>query len=151
MKIEQKDTGDPGRWIVAAGGQDTSGAPNWYFEANNRNKRSIALDLKKPEGLEIVHELAKKADVFVQNFRKGVADRIGVGYAALRELSAASPASLVFGLPTVAFESSEALRSQMATAKGSSRRSLAAMCKELVHRGDFLAAAEGRPLCHSLR
>lgn len=87
IKIEQKDTGDPGRWIVAAGGKDTSDAPNWYFEANNRNKRSIALDLKKPEGLEVVHELAKKADVFVQNFRKGVADRIGVGYATLRELN----------------------------------------------------------------
>lgn len=87
IKIEQRDTGDPGRWIVAAGGQDTSDRPNWYFEANNRNKRSIALDLKKPEGLAVVHELAKKADVFVQNFRKGVAGRLGVDYETLRELN----------------------------------------------------------------
>ncbi|MBW2232344.1 MAG: CoA transferase, partial [Deltaproteobacteria bacterium] len=77
IKIEQRGTGDPGRWIVAAAGQDTSDRPNWYFEANNRNKRSITLDLKKPEGIEVLHALAEKADVFVQNFRKGVAGRIG--------------------------------------------------------------------------
>jgi crotonobetainyl-CoA:carnitine CoA-transferase CaiB-like acyl-CoA transferase len=87
IKIEQRGTGDPGRWIVAAGGQDTSGAPNWYFEANNRNKRSITLDLKKPEGLEVVHALVEKADVFVQNFRKGVAGRLGLGYEALSKIN----------------------------------------------------------------
>ena len=83
IKIEQRGTGDPGRWIVAAAGQDTSGKPNWYFEANNRNKKSITLDLKKPEGVEVVHALVEKADVFVQNFRKGVAGRIGLDYATL--------------------------------------------------------------------
>ena len=87
IKIEQRGTGDPGRWLVGAGGRDTSDRPNWYFEANNRNKRSIALDLKKPEGLAVVHELVKKADVFVQNFRKGVAGRLGVGYEDLRALN----------------------------------------------------------------
>lgn len=83
IKIEQRGTGDPGRWLVAAAGQDTSGKPNWYFEANNRNKKSITLDLKKPEGVEVVHALVEKADVFVQNFRKGVAGRIGLDYATL--------------------------------------------------------------------
>ncbi len=83
IKIEQRGTGDPGRWIVAAAGQDMAGRPNWYFEANNRNKRSITLDLKKPEGVEVVHALAEKADVFVQNFRKGVAARNGLDYATL--------------------------------------------------------------------
>ncbi|MBW2698602.1 MAG: CoA transferase [Deltaproteobacteria bacterium] len=85
IKIEQRGTGDPGRWIVAAAGQDTSDRPNWYFEANNRNKRSITLDLKKPEGIEVLHALAEKADVFVQNFRKGVAGRIGLGYETLKK------------------------------------------------------------------
>jgi crotonobetainyl-CoA:carnitine CoA-transferase CaiB-like acyl-CoA transferase len=85
IKIEQRDTGDPGRWLMAAAGQDTSDRPNWYFEANNRNKRSITLDLKKPEAIEVVHALAEKADVFVQNFRKGVAGRNGLDYASLRE------------------------------------------------------------------
>ncbi len=87
IKIEQRGTGDPGRWIVAASGQDTSDKPNWYFEANNRNKRSITLDLKKPEAIEIVHALAEKADVFVQNFRKGVAGRNQLGYETLRKLN----------------------------------------------------------------
>jgi crotonobetainyl-CoA:carnitine CoA-transferase CaiB-like acyl-CoA transferase len=87
IKIEQRGTGDPGRWLVAAGGLDTSDKPNWYFEANNRNKKSITLDLKKPEGIEVVHALIAKADVFVQNFRKGVAGRIGLGYETLSEIN----------------------------------------------------------------
>ncbi len=85
IKIEQRGTGDPGRWIVGAGGVDTSDTPNWYFEANNRNKESIALDLKRPEGREIVLALAEKADIFVQNYRLGVAARLGLDYASLRE------------------------------------------------------------------
>lgn len=85
IKIEQRGTGDPGRWLIAAGGTDTSDRPNWYFEANNRNKKSITIDLKKPEGVEVVRALAEKADVFVQNFRKGVAARLGLDYAALCE------------------------------------------------------------------
>ncbi len=85
IKIEQRGTGDPGRYLVAAGGQDTSAAPNWYFEANNRNKESITVDLKKPEGVEVVRALAEKADVFLQNFRHGVAGRLGLGYESLRE------------------------------------------------------------------
>jgi len=87
IKIEQRGTGDPGRWILAAAGQDTSDAPNWYFEANNRNKRSITLDLKKPEGIEVVHALAEKADVFVQNFRMGVAGRNRLDYATLEKIN----------------------------------------------------------------
>jgi crotonobetainyl-CoA:carnitine CoA-transferase CaiB-like acyl-CoA transferase len=83
IKVEQRGTGDPGRWLTAAGGRDTGDQPNWYFEANNRNKRSITLDLKKPEGLEVMLALVAKSDVFVQNFRKGVAGRIGLGYDAL--------------------------------------------------------------------
>ena len=69
IKIEQAGTGDPGRYLIAAGGQSTEDKPNWYFEANNRNKRSITLDLKKPEALEVVLALAAESDVFIQNFR----------------------------------------------------------------------------------
>jgi len=85
IKIEERDKGDPGRGIAAAAGSDTSrGGRNFYFEANNRHKKSIALDLKRPEARDIVHRLAARSDVFVQNFRKGVARRLGLDYDSLR-------------------------------------------------------------------
>lgn len=90
VKIESLD-GDPGRAVFSASGVDRSlpAGRNAYFEANQRNKRSVALDLKKPEGVEIVHRLVTDADVFIQNFRKGVAERLGLGYDALREINPA--------------------------------------------------------------
>jgi crotonobetainyl-CoA:carnitine CoA-transferase CaiB-like acyl-CoA transferase len=85
IKIEERERGDPGRGIFAvAGASVESGGRNFYFEANNRHKKSIALDLKRPEGCEIVRRLAAKSDVFVQNFRPGVAARLGLGYESLR-------------------------------------------------------------------
>ena len=87
IKIEERIGGDPGRGILRLAGLPTSDRPNFYFSANNRNKRGIAVDLKKPQGRAIVHRLAKDADVFVQNFRKGVADRLGIGYAELRKIN----------------------------------------------------------------
>ncbi|GIW44189.1 MAG: CoA transferase [Candidatus Binatia bacterium] len=80
IKIEQRESGDPGRGILKMSGIDLSDRPNFYFEANNRNKLGMAIDLKKPEGREIVYRLVEKADVFVQNFRLGVAERLGLGY-----------------------------------------------------------------------
>ena len=53
------------------------------FAAVNRNKRGIALDLQKPDGARILRELAARSDVLVENFVPGVADRLGVGYAAV--------------------------------------------------------------------
>jgi formyl-CoA transferase len=53
------------------------------FVAINRNKKSFTADLKRPEGVAIVHRLVRTADVFVQNYRPGVAERLGVGYPAL--------------------------------------------------------------------
>jgi len=85
IKIEEREAGDPGRGILKMAGVDLTDRPNFYFEANNRNKKSITLDLKQPEAVEVVHALAEKSDVFVQNFRAGVADRLGLGYEALKE------------------------------------------------------------------
>src|SRR6058998_3365308 len=84
IKIEERVGGDPGRGMLRSAGLDLTGRPNFYFEANNRNKKSITLDLKKPEAIEIVHRLAERVDVFVQNFRKGVAARLGLDAATLR-------------------------------------------------------------------
>jgi len=85
IKIEQRESGDPGRGMLKMSGVDLTDRPNFYFEANNRNKKSLTLDLKKPEALAIVHQLVAKSDVFVQNYRFGVAARLGLGYEALRQ------------------------------------------------------------------
>jgi len=84
IKIEERVGGDPGRGILKAQGLDLRDRPNFYFEANNRNKRSLTVDLKHPAGVAIVQRLAERADVFVQNFRKGVAGRLGLDAATLR-------------------------------------------------------------------
>lgn len=58
-----------------------------YFLCANRGKHSIALDLKAPEGVDIVRELTARADVVIENFRPGTADRLGVGYEDLRAIN----------------------------------------------------------------
>jgi crotonobetainyl-CoA:carnitine CoA-transferase CaiB-like acyl-CoA transferase len=84
IKIEERVGGDPGRGMLRASGIDLRDRPNFYFEANNRNKKSVTVDLKKAEGVEIVRRLTDGADVFVQNFRHGVAARLGLGAVELR-------------------------------------------------------------------
>jgi crotonobetainyl-CoA:carnitine CoA-transferase CaiB-like acyl-CoA transferase len=86
IKIEERDKGDPGRGVFAIGG--AAATHNFYFEANNRHKQSLTLDLTKPGAREIVYKLVAQSDVFVQNFRKGVAGRLGLGY---KDLSAHNP------------------------------------------------------------
>lgn len=57
------------------------------FSVMNRNKQSMVLDMKHPEAVALVHELAAQADVVVENFRPGVADRLGIGADKLRSLN----------------------------------------------------------------
>ena len=85
IKVEAL-TGEQGRAMFTLSGIDRSlpGGRNSYFEANQRNKRSIALDLKQPEGVDVVRKLVGDADVFLQNYRKGVAERLGLGYEDLK-------------------------------------------------------------------
>ena len=76
-----------GEWQrhTAAGGA-TGHEVNASFLSLNRNKRSLAVDLKSVEGRELLYELVKSADVFLQNYRPGVAARLGVDYETLRAL-----------------------------------------------------------------
>ena len=57
------------------------------FQNLHRNKRSITLDLKKPEGVEVFHRLVKKADVVVENYRPDVKFRLGVDYESLKKIN----------------------------------------------------------------
>src|SRR5580704_15721 len=82
IKVEAPDGGDATR-----GGADRRGGFSASFLNNNRNKRSIVLDLKTTGGREALLRLAADADVFVQNFRPGVAERLGVGEEAVRAVS----------------------------------------------------------------
>jgi crotonobetainyl-CoA:carnitine CoA-transferase CaiB-like acyl-CoA transferase len=82
IKVEAPDGGDATR----AGSNRRAGFTASFLN-NNRNKRSIILDLKTQGGLKAVMRLVADADVFVQNFRPGVADRLGVGEAAVRAVS----------------------------------------------------------------
>ena len=82
IKIERIGAGDLSRWSI---GDDPAGPLNPVFVSLNRNKRSIALDLKSRAGIAIVHRLLADADVVVSNFRAGVMERMGLGYDKLRE------------------------------------------------------------------
>jgi crotonobetainyl-CoA:carnitine CoA-transferase CaiB-like acyl-CoA transferase len=57
-----------------------------YFQSVNRNKLSIALNLKEPEGRNILNELVKRSDVLIENYRAGVMDRLGLSYESLRAI-----------------------------------------------------------------
>ncbi len=82
IKIETPGTGDPSRRT----GQ-VAGFPSSYFETNNRGVKSLTLDLKAPEGREILYKLVKEADVFGQNFRPGSAEKNGFGYEDLKKIN----------------------------------------------------------------
>ena len=88
IKIEALD-GDAGRglWRASTLNMDLGQGRNAYFEACNRNKRGIAVNLKTEAGRRIIYKLVENADVFVQNYRQGVAERLGVGYDTLREIN----------------------------------------------------------------
>lgn len=85
IHVEHRVAGDPGRGVKKMIGQvfGVDAERPYYFETNNRGKKSITLDVKKPEGREIIFRLVEKSDVFIQNFRLDVASRLGLDYSAL--------------------------------------------------------------------
>jgi crotonobetainyl-CoA:carnitine CoA-transferase CaiB-like acyl-CoA transferase len=81
LKIEEPIHGDHVRTLPP----HYEGYESHYFVAVNRNKRSVAVDLKQATGRDLVLDLARHCDVVVENFRPGVLDRLGLGFAALAE------------------------------------------------------------------
>jgi crotonobetainyl-CoA:carnitine CoA-transferase CaiB-like acyl-CoA transferase len=81
VKVERPGAGDDTR----AWGPPYAGGEAAYFLALNRGKRSVAVDLARPEGQEVVQRLARSADVVVENFRAGTAERLGLGYERLAQ------------------------------------------------------------------
>lgn len=82
VKIESPDGGDPLRkWRLLY-----EGTSLWWF-VQARNKKSVTLNLKHPDGLEVLRRLLADADVLVENFRPGVLDKLGLPEAVLRELN----------------------------------------------------------------
>jgi crotonobetainyl-CoA:carnitine CoA-transferase CaiB-like acyl-CoA transferase len=84
IKIEAPGSPDPGRRFLFHPELDLS----IYFEAHNRGKRSLALDLKKPQGKAAFFRLVERADVFLNNLRLGALKRLGLSYEALRAVNA---------------------------------------------------------------
>src|SRR5919197_3943058 len=82
VKVENPNAGDPGRTTLGKPGRDSN-----YFLQYNANKRSIAVDLKDPRGVELVKAMATQADVMIENFAPGAVERLGLGPDVIRALN----------------------------------------------------------------
>lgn len=82
IKIEIPDVGDDSRSFGPFIKKESA-----YFMSINRNKKSMTLNLKKPEGVDILKKLVRKADVIVENYRPGTMEKLGIGYNVLKEIN----------------------------------------------------------------
>ena len=82
VKVENPKSGDPGRTVLAEPDKDS-----FYFLVFNANKKSVTIDLKSGAGKKLVLDLARKADVFVENFAPGAIERLGLGWDVLSKLN----------------------------------------------------------------
>jgi len=83
VKIEPPGKGEQSRRAFAR----PTNADSWYFLQFNANKKSVTLDLKSDEGMELVKKLIAEADVFIENMAPGTIERLGLGYDTVRELN----------------------------------------------------------------
>lgn len=82
VKVERPDGGDPGR-----GGGGRAGTDAEYFVLWNSNKRSVAIDLSRPQGRDLLLQMVPHYDVFVENYGPGVIEKLNVGYDVMRALN----------------------------------------------------------------
>ena len=100
----------PGGDTTRLWGADIGGNPGYYHQ-QNVNKRNVSIDLSLPRGGELARQLAAQADIVIENFRPGVAHRLGIGYAALREVN---PALIMLSISGFGQEGPEAQRAAYA-------------------------------------
>ncbi len=82
IKVEPLEVGDDTRaWAPFIGGQGT------YFLSTNRNKKSLCVDTRRKQGVEVLKRLVQKSDVFVENFKPGLMDRLGLDFRAMIDLN----------------------------------------------------------------
>lgn len=84
VKVENPKGGDPGRGSF---GKPADEADSWYFLLFNASKKSVTANLKDPRGLQLVKDLAKSADVMIENFAPGAIERLGLGYDVINEIN----------------------------------------------------------------
>ena len=89
IKVEHAVTGDPQRGLRQVGAYKVTGEPNPNFEHANRGKRSIGLDVSKPEGQQIAYELASRSDVFLTNFLPEARQRFNIDVEDIRKANPA--------------------------------------------------------------
>jgi crotonobetainyl-CoA:carnitine CoA-transferase CaiB-like acyl-CoA transferase len=85
VKVENPQGGEAGR--LFSSGSSGQGQDSWYFLLFNANKKSITVNLKSERGLELCKEMAKRADVMVENFAPGAIERLGLGYDVVRAVN----------------------------------------------------------------
>ena len=85
VKVENPKGGDPGRGATRIKPEQDA----WYFLLFNANKKSITVDLKSPQGVQLVKDLARHAHVMCENFAPGAIERLGLGYEEIRKLNPA--------------------------------------------------------------
>ena len=87
VKVEALDGGDLSRATGPFHEADPQHRYSGYFQSINRGKKSISIDLKSPDGVELIKRLIPQFDVVVENFRVGVMDRLGLSYETLSALN----------------------------------------------------------------
>ncbi|MGA7001201.1 MAG: CoA transferase [Pseudolabrys sp.] len=85
VKVENPKGGEAGRFL--SHGSSGQGQDSWYFLLFNANKKSITVNLKSERGLELVKNMAQRADVMVENFAPGAIERLGLGYEVVRAVN----------------------------------------------------------------
>ena len=83
VKIENPNRGDPGRRLQP----NQPDTDPYYFHMFNANKKSVAINLKSPEGLDLAKEMIRQADVMMENFAPGAIERMGLSYDVVKEIN----------------------------------------------------------------